>query len=333
MVLTSKFYKLAAASVLCLIMSLTLGCNNKATKESGEQKDTANLVIGVLPTYGCLPFYVADSLGLFDSLGVTVRLETFNSSMDCDTAFLRHHLNGCATDLVKAHIWKNNKEKFKVISALNSTVYLMTARQARIIKSESLKEKIIAITRNSMLDFTLDNIIASVKLQSEQVNKPQINNICIRKDMLEQNQYDGAILPEPYASIAQQKGAVRIDSSEKFGYDLGVILMSDTTISKQRNDVLAFMNAYNSAIDFINEKINSNNMAQLLSFLPISNYAVNDTTAYLKIKQMKYASSPSDNSVKATRDWTVRRRLVSSSYSADGIIDDSFVNQQRKNKK
>ena len=183
------------------------------TGEKVTDEDSTALRLGVLPTMECLPFYYADSVGLFDSLGVDVKLVTFDAAMDADTAFVRERVDGAVTDLMKVALWQDKGDTAQVVMVGELRLWLITAQKARLLKAESLKEKIIGITRHSALDYFTDKILESVKLQSIDLNKPQINNLRLRALMVDQDQLDGAIMPEPYASEAVARGAKRLNGS------------------------------------------------------------------------------------------------------------------------
>ena len=203
------------------VMGLLGSCGQTEKVETDD--DSTALKLGVLPTMECLPFYYADSIGLFDSLGVKVKLVTFESAMDADTAFVNGTIDGIVSDLVKACIWQGKGDTAQVAMVGELKMWLITAPKARLLKAESIKEKIIGITRHSSVDYFADKILESVKLQSIDLNKPQINNIRLRGTMVDQDQYDGAILPEPYASEAVARGAKRLTGTEDLKVPSGKI--------------------------------------------------------------------------------------------------------------
>ena len=205
--------KLIEIFMWLMVVGLCGSCNQ--TNGTVNEEDSTAIKLGVLPTMECLPFYYADSIGLFDSLGVNVHLVTFDAAMDADTAFVNGKIDGIVTDLVKACIWQGQGDTAMVAMVGELRMWLITAPKARLLKAESLREKIIGITRHSAVDYFSDKILESVKLQSIDLNKPQINNIRIRGLMVDQDQMDGAILPEPYASEAVARGARRLNGTEE----------------------------------------------------------------------------------------------------------------------
>ena len=147
----------------------------RQTDGTGRDMDSTALRLGVLPTVDCLPFYYADSMGLFDSAGIQVKLVTFDAGMDADTAYMNGSIDGIVTDLVKACIWQGQGDTAQVVMVGDLRLWLVTAPKARLLSVESLKEKIIGITRLSAVDYFTDRILSSAKMQSLDLNKPQIN--------------------------------------------------------------------------------------------------------------------------------------------------------------
>ncbi|MBR3454238.1 MAG: hypothetical protein IKH26_02830 [Bacteroidaceae bacterium] len=311
----------AALMPLLLLMGNT-GCNHPSPTVANDSIDSLSLRVGVLPTLDCLPFYVAEEKGIFDTLGLGIRLFTYSCAMNCDTAFLRHQIDCAVSDIVKAQVWNIDNDSVRALMTTNLRLYLLTSRQARIMNTESIKEKIIAITRNSVCDMTLDNIARSVKLGSQEVNKPQINDFDLRMNMLVQNQYDGALLPEPYASIAQQRGARRVSDSDSFCKGLSLFVTHLSTLQQRRGDLELLVKAYNIAIDSINARIDKGQGHDILLALPVIGVE-NDTT--LQLSHFTHASLPSDSSLTAARTWATGRNLIPAKKTAGQLIDSTFV--------
>ncbi len=306
---------------LLLLMGNT-GCNHPSPTVANDSIDSLSLRVGVLPTLDCLPFYVAEEKGIFDTLGLGIRLFTYSCAMNCDTAFLRHQLDCAVSDIVKAQVWNIDNDSVRALMTTNLRLYLLTSRQARIMNTESIKEKIIAITRNSVCDMTLDNIARSVKLGSQEVNKPQINDFDLRMNMLVQNQYDGALLPEPYASMAQQRGARRVSDSDSFCKGLSLFVTHLSTLQQRRGDLELLVKAYNIAIDSINARIDKGQGHDILLALPVIGVE-NDTT--LQLSHFTHATLPSDSSLTAARTWATGRNLIPAKKTAGQLIDSTFV--------
>ena len=242
--------------------------------------------------------------------------------MNCDTAFLGHHLDCSVSDIVKAQVWNAENDSVRALMTTGLRLCLLTSRQARIMNTESIKEKIIAITRNSVCDMILDNISKSVKLGSIEVNKPQINDFDLRMNMLVQNQYDGALLPEPYASMALQRGARRVSDSNLFCKNLSLLVTHLSTLQDRSGDLELLVKAYNIAVDSINTSIDKGQGHDIILSLPVIGLE-NDTT--LQLRRFSHASLPNDSSLTAARNWATGRKLIPAKKTAGPLIDSTFV--------
>lgn len=310
---------------ISIFLSITLlsflSCG-KST-ENTEDVDSTALTIAVLPTYDCIPFYYADSLGIFDSLGVSVRFITYKSSMDADTAFVNGIVHGAITDIVKASIWRSNGDSVKIVMAMDPNLSLVTAKNARLFQTNSLKERIIAITRHSILDFTTDKILESVKMQSEELNKPQINDILLRTQMTNQNQYDGAILPEPYASEATLVwGAKQLATSSSLGlHYMGALVFNDSVITSRREDIENVIKGYQIAVN----QLNANKQYPLEYISKKLSAEIPDTL--FEYKRIPDASLPSDSLLQKVNTWISGRKLVKNTTNYKSLVDSTFIHK------
>lgn len=270
--------------------------------------DSTSLTVAVLPTTDCLPFYLADSLGLFDSLGIDVRLLTFQATMDADTAFQRGWADGCVTDLVKATTWRSTGDSIRAILCADVNLSLVTAHSARIREVKSLKEKVLGVTRNSVVDYSVDQILSSHGMIPKDLNRPQINNLYLRQRMVEQNQYDGALLPEPYASLCVAHGAKRILSSADIPLSnpIMALVFRDSMLRARRDDLQKIVKAYHLAVDYINTH-RTNRSADFLHFLPLSE---TPPDSLYSIPPFRSNPLPSDSLLLQVRRWCQDRSLL-----------------------
>ena len=302
---------------ITLLSFLSCGKNTKAI----EEVDSTALTIAVLPTYDCIPFYYAEQEGLFDSLGVNIRLLTYPSSMDADTAFVNGEALGVISDVVKAALWRAKGDSVKIIMALDPEISLVTCKASRLFQLSSIKERIIAITRHSILDFTCDKILESIKMQETDLNKPQINNLYIRTQMTDQNQYDGALLPEPYTTeTTKVNGAKLLTSSKKIGlHNMGALIFNDSIISSRKEDIKKVITAYTIAVERLN-----NEKQYPLNYLP-KDPTVEIPDSVFEYKMLVMPKLPSDSLLQKVNSWLIKRTLIKTPTSYKALIDSTFV--------
>lgn len=294
-------------TVLTVLLT-TVGCGPSATDTPAAPADSTALRLGVLPTMECLPFYAAAATGVFDSLGVSVRLLTYEAAMDADTAFQRGHVDAVCTDLVKAVLWRSEGQNVRLAMAADLQLYLVTARQARLKTGASLKEKIVAYTRNSAPDYTADHMLALARLGSQQLNKPQINNIPLRTQMLLNAQYDGALLPEPFASQAMAAGNNLVYQSLnlKQANPLFAVVVGDSVRKARGKEIQQLARAYDAVVERLS-RTDSTDAAQWMHYLPLP---ATWPDSVVVVPQLKPSCKPTDAVVDSVKQWLRGRSLL-----------------------
>lgn len=296
--------KLIEIFMWLMVVGLCGSCSQ--TDRTVSEKDSTAIRLGVLPTMECLPFYYADSIGLFDSLGVNVHLVTFDAAMDTDTAFVNGKIDGIVTDLVKACIWQGQGDTAMVAMVGELRMWLITAPKARLLKAESLREKIVGITRHSAVDYFADKILESVKLQSIDLNKPQINNIRLRGLMVDQDQMDGAILPEPYASEAVARGAKRLNGTEEMKVaNLMCVLFNDSIYQARKREIENIRNVYDQAV----MALNADTLSNVLEYIPKEHRTAMPDTLF-RYSPLHVSMEYADSMMTDVKKWAKGRNLV-----------------------
>ena len=228
--------------VLYMFCSCQYG-SSTTTDKDGKDSDSLVVHIAILPVEECNPFSKAMRCGVFDSLGIEVQLDTFTSAMDADTAFVNGKVHLLVSDAIKAKYLQTLITDDTVRSVITDTLhlYMMTAKDSKIKSIHNLKERIIAVTRNSAVDCFADKTTDKAKIGRDYLNRPQINDIALRAKMLNLNQFDGAILPEPFASQCERQGAYRIAS---FKEPMMRVLVTEKTYKKYKKTIDKIKEAY-----------------------------------------------------------------------------------------
>lgn len=228
---------------------------SKAERMRLAREDSAAFKVAVMPTLDCLPLWIAKNSGIYDSLGVDIRLKWYNAQMDCDTALTNKRVEASVTDLVRAQWLINHGTPLELPIATNAYWILISNRNSRIKELKQLDDKMVAMTRHSATNLLADYAIDSVKLKTEKVFKVQINDINVRMQMLRNNVMDALFLTEPLATAALKEKHKAIMDSRKLDLRLGAFALrksvaSDKTRKKQLD---AFIKGYDMAVDSINK--------------------------------------------------------------------------------
>lgn len=213
-----QLHSLIFLFLAALLFSAACGGHSSSLPDAGEspehdsvETDTPVLRIALLPTVDCLPFYYAGSSGIFDSLGLRVKFFTYTSQPDCDTAWLGKSADGGFTDLVRVALYRGKLgRKLTVVMGTDGGWTLVASGTLRMKKLMGLKERMVAVTRQSASDYYSSAALSSAGLDYASVFRPQINDLFLRAAMLDNNQVDAALLPEPQACMAVKQGGHKV---------------------------------------------------------------------------------------------------------------------------
>ncbi|MBR6196854.1 MAG: ABC transporter substrate-binding protein [Bacteroidaceae bacterium] len=311
--------------ILPFVIAGLFSCND-SKDDSVVEYDSTALHVALVPTMDNLPLYYAKETGIYDSLGLNIELLTYSSAMDCDTAFTNGEADGVVSDIVKANIWRSRGDSVKVVMRTDLNLFLMSTHSSRIKSVNNIKEKIMAITRNSALDYMADKVMEHIKLPLLQLNKPQINDIALRCKMTDQNQYDGAFLPEPYAMEAENNGAHRLISSSELIGNLSAVIFHDSIVAKRNDDIHKLVEGYDIAVNRLNALNERGDKDMIYTIKTKFISEIPDTI--LSYPVFKASSMPDAKIVSSTAEWANGRTLMKRTVSFGELVDSTFTKKK-----
>ncbi len=243
---------LVAALASCSKSDEELRQISRAEKARLAAEYKAAFKVAVMPTLDCLPFFVAYQKQLFDTTKVDVRLVSFNSQNDCDTALVGGSVECSVGDLVRFHALEGRGAKLDYLIQTPAQWQLMASRRARVKKTSQLGDKIIGLTRHSACSYAFDRAVSLSKPKQLAYTVP-VNNVQIRLDMLCNNEIDAIVVAEPQATQARLAGANVLYSTDKEALHLGAVAFRSDEMAKRKSQLAEVLRAYNAAADSINK--------------------------------------------------------------------------------
>ena len=207
----------------------------KEEKAEKRVKDSLALKVGVMQTIDCLPAFLAKDEGIFDSLGVDVRLYHYTSMLDYDAALAKKRISGVYSDT--KYVERLNKAvgvELERMKTFDSRWQLVANKRSRLHNVKQLEDKIVAVTRYSVADFLSNRMADSVKLGADKMFKVQVNDVDTRLKMLLNSEIDAAWLPEPQASVATALGCNVLASSDSRGERFSVLAFTSASLADKR---------------------------------------------------------------------------------------------------
>lgn len=307
--------KILLLSMLILALALAAGCGNSNDK---NQKDLQPITIGLMPDTDSLPFIIAKEKGYFAEEGIEVNIQQYKSAMDRDSALQSGNLDGAVSDMLAVAFAKAGGFDVKVTSFTDGSYKLIASKDAGINNVKALAGKDVAVSRNTIIEYVTDQILAKEGMDSESINKVIIPQIPTRLEMLQNGKLAAATLPEPMASIAVSNGCTYVTGSDELGINPGVIMFTTKTVDNKTAEIAAMYRAYNKAVDYLNNTSRDEYIDLVVEkggFPPAAKEA-------LKLPEYHKAALPKESDVTDCIKWLNNKGLVKEHFSYQDIVVD-----------
>ncbi|WP_018211775.1 ABC transporter substrate-binding protein [Desulfitobacterium hafniense] len=244
---------------LVLVLALSTGCGQKNTANPGGSQPGNTLTIGSMTIEENLPVLVAQQNGYFAEQNLEVKLLTFQSPVELQSAFQTGQLDGMITDIMIAALLKSSGEDLRVTSiALGATPeegrFAIIASPASTVKTVAdLKGKSIGISNNSIIEYVTDKLLLAGGVNPSEVNKTTVAKLPLRVEMLLSNQIDAIVVPDPQISYVVSQGA-KIIAEDSQGENLSqsVTIVGKKTLNEKQDALQRFYQAYTKGVQAIN---------------------------------------------------------------------------------
>lgn len=303
---------------LCVtILVLSAGCSG-AIEKSGQKAQLGEITIGLMPDTDSLPFIIAQEKGYFAEEGLKVNIQQFKSAMDRDSALQSGNLDGAVSDMLAVAFDKSGGFDVKVTSFTDGSYKLIAGKGEAISGVTDLAGKDVAVSKNTIIEYVTDQILASQNMQESSVNKVVIPQIPTRLEMLQNDKLSAATLPEPMASIAIYNGCKYITGSDELGINPGVIMFTAKAVESKKAELQAMYRAYNKAVAYLN---NTNREEYIDIVLDKGGFPPTARDA-LQLPQYHEAALPKEKDVTDCIVWLENKQLIKQVYSYDDIVVD-----------
>lgn len=252
----SKVFSLMLASVLMFASCGGNSSGSEAARGGAGQGDTAKVdcSLALMATLDCLPFFYAETHGIYRRLGIDVAVTPYRSQLACDTALTRGAADIVYSDhLVAKRAGQKAAEGWETALQMGDAWTLVAYRGLRIKHAKALEGRDIGITRSSESLEKLEATLQANGLSAEQVYLPQINDLNIRMLMVAQGQLAAAMLTEPYTAAAAARGNMLLPTA-------GGDVYHSRLLRRKGKQALpdgkwqTIIKGYNMAVDSINER-------------------------------------------------------------------------------
>lgn len=308
--------KWIAVLLSILMLGVLAGCGNAPGASGKNEKELPEITIGLMPDTDSIPFLVAQENGYFEEEGVKVNIQQFKSAMDRDSALQSGNLDGAVSDMLAAAFAKDGGFDVKVTSRTDGSYKLVAGKGENIQSVKDLQGKDVSVSRNTIIEYVTDQILAKENLTGDDINKVIIPQIPTRLEMLQNGKLAAATLPEPMASLAIHSGCKLIEGSDDLGINPGVIVFTQKATKDKLASIRAMYRAYNKAVDYLNHTPQDEYMDRIIEMSGFPE----GTKEALKLPNYQKAALPKDSDVNDCIQWLVDKGLIHSSFAYKDIV-------------
>jgi len=317
--------------LLCvLVLCGTIGgCRPKDTAVGESETTTgAALRVGLLPIVDSLPFLVARERGYYAAAPELfpggVELIMFNSALDRDSALQAGRIDAAVGDpIAAALLWQTAGVRIVAVcqgmTPDEGVFAILASPKSGLNDKESLAGARIAISPNSIIEYVTDSLLAEAGLPLEQVQKVPVASIPQRLEMLLSGAIEAASLPDPLATLAEQRGAIRLlDDSSGRNLSQSVLMFRLETLEEHGDQGRALLSAYDRAVREI--------MANPEGFRPLLEEELRlppDLPQYV----IKFSPPrvPREEEIEPLLSWMEANRLVADCPSYRELVLDGYL--------
>ncbi len=307
---------IAILILLCCILSCSKKelSPTKKKQQATKSEQQADIRLAILPTIDCLPFAVAKERGIYDSIGLNVKIYLYPSQLNAEKALEQHKIDACASDLFRIAMMQSRKIPVKMSFSTNREWHLVANKSLRITQAKQLGGRIVATTRHSVADHICENAASQANKTKGPTLKAQINSIYIRESMLLAAQVDAAVLPQPFAMSAERKGHTCLYKSELKGPSYaGIAVLSQSNL---REKLMLLRKGYDLAAKQLQEQ-NRINLSEEME----RQFALTELKDSIKPRSaFRLSLTTTQENAKQAVQWLKSQSILSASYTSDTLL-------------
>ena len=247
-------------SVIMGLLVLLLIMPGLATHLCAQKAQSATaLKVALLPILDSLPFHAAQAKGYFERFGVTAKAVPVGSGLERDQLMQSGAIDGMLNEMATTANFNRERTQVQIIVSARKAYphyplfRLLSAPGSGLSTPADLKGIPIGISKNTIIEYVTDRLLAAGGLAPNQIAKKSVPVIPERFQLLLQGQLKAATLPDPLAKSALEAGAgAVIDDSTHPRYSVSVLSFSIQALKTKADAVRQFLKAWNQAVQDIN---------------------------------------------------------------------------------
>ncbi len=309
--------------VLLITMMLFAGCSKYFVIDKSKEianKEKTVIRIGMMSSTDVIPYVLMKEKGIADKYNIDLQLEVFTSAKDRDAALQAGELDGVLTDYIGVTMYQNAGFDVRITGITDGDYILVAGKNTGITSINDIKSKSIAISENTLIDYTLHLILLKNNLKADDVVKEIVPRIPDRLELLRNDKIDLGLMPEPFATLAIKDGTKVLGSANEFGLYPAVSAFTKKSLDEKLEAIKNLYKAYNEAVEYIN-KTDINEYDEIV--VKAVGYP-EEMIGKLENKKFRISNLPPKEDVETAIKWATERGLCKETLTYEQMIFDVY---------
>lgn len=311
------------ALILLFTMLLTVaGCSGKnAASTASASTEKPIIRIGMMSSSDVIPYVLINENKLADKYNFKLDLQVFTSAKDRDAAFQAGELDGVLTDYIGVCMYQNAGFDVKITGITDGDYILMAGKNTGITNISQIKGKSIAISEKTLIEYTLDTILEKNGMKDSDVVKEVVPRIPDRLELLRNNKIDLGLMPEPFATLGLNSGAVKLGTANECGLYPAVSAFSQKALDSKNQAIRSLYKAYNEAVDYMNHTDIRQYEKTVIKAVGYPQEMVGKIT----VKPFRTSKLPPKEDVSAAVNWASKKGLCKATLTYEQMTYDVYT--------
>jgi NitT/TauT family transport system substrate-binding protein len=285
-----------------------------AALSAGGRRETNVLRIGLMPNLSAVPFLIAQEQGFFAD---NVRIEIFRSAQERDSALQTGNLDGATSDLLALFLFRQGGFDMIATSSIAAHFGISTHPESGIESLSDMAGRQIALSLNTVIEYIVDRLVSQSGVDPNTLQKVSVPQIASRLELLRERQIDAAALTDPFVAVAELGGlrTLAFTGNEEHKIVNNIVMFTGNIFNNRRSEIVAFYEAYNRAVDFINNTDSSLFMPHLIEIAGLPSESI-----YAPLPDFPRYDLPPRDEFYAVMRWLTERGVLQQQFRYEDLV-------------
>lgn len=303
---------------ISLLISIALLFSTSCSKDKNNKVEYS-LKIGAMSSLDYIPYVVAQKAGIYDSLGLNIEIVKFFSANERDAAFRGGQVDGTVIDYTGAAIQHAGGMGLAIVMKHDGVFEMMAVPEIKSM--EQLKGKKIGVSRNTVIEYTTDMMLQAYGMTENDIEKPEVNKIPLRMEMMLASELDASIFPDPFITISKAKGFNSLCSNKDLDISVTGTMLTQKVIEEKSDAIKLLIEGYNLGVQYMLD-----HPREEWSYILVEDAMIPENVANtVVLPEYTFAELPSKKDIDQTIKWLKDKELVPADYNGQGLVNPDFI--------